>query len=284
MIARNAAGNGSASRDGKDVVSRVVMVLKECGPEILSIEDVSLSLMSCPLSEYGMRHQLLTLIRYLSFTLIGLAIFVSIAGSSHVATTQPKLNQKALITLYLTHILTFPLLARPDFAQIDQIKDEICNALASYSSKIEHYLKEMNECDQTCDALRDELSRLKNTGTHVRADARCALTNQPIFETGEPFYAFPSGYVALETALKREVIPYLNDRQLYRLNYIENELEKIRKSQSSEVLSPSDIARYDYEVKELTAELTGLIAAECPLTGSIMVESIDRGFFCDEED
>jgi hypothetical protein len=41
MIARNAAGNGATSHDGKDVVSRVVMVLKECGPEILSIEDVS---------------------------------------------------------------------------------------------------------------------------------------------------------------------------------------------------------------------------------------------------
>jgi hypothetical protein len=41
MIARNAAGNGTTSHDGKDVVSRVVKVLKECGPEVLSIEDVS---------------------------------------------------------------------------------------------------------------------------------------------------------------------------------------------------------------------------------------------------
>ena len=41
MIARNAAANvGSTSRDGKDVVARVVMVLKDCGPDILSIEDV----------------------------------------------------------------------------------------------------------------------------------------------------------------------------------------------------------------------------------------------------
>lgn len=41
MIARNAAAdNGMTSRDGKDVVARVVMVLKDCGPDILSIEDV----------------------------------------------------------------------------------------------------------------------------------------------------------------------------------------------------------------------------------------------------
>lgn len=41
MIARNAAGNGNSSRDGKEIVSRVVKVLKDCGPDVLSIEDVS---------------------------------------------------------------------------------------------------------------------------------------------------------------------------------------------------------------------------------------------------
>lgn len=41
MIARNAAANGSSSRDGKEIVARVVKVLKDCGPDILSIEDVS---------------------------------------------------------------------------------------------------------------------------------------------------------------------------------------------------------------------------------------------------
>ena len=96
MIARNAAAHGT-SRDGKDIVARVVAVLKDCGPDVLSIEDV------------------------------------------------------------------LPFL--PDFAQIDQFKDEICDALASYSSKIEHYIKEMNECDQTCDTLRDELSRLRSVGS-----------------------------------------------------------------------------------------------------------------------
>jgi len=39
MIAKNAASDGS-TLGGKDVVSRVVSVLKDCGPEVLSIEDV----------------------------------------------------------------------------------------------------------------------------------------------------------------------------------------------------------------------------------------------------
>lgn len=39
MIAKNAASD-SSTLGGKDVVSKVVSVLKDCGPEVLSIEDV----------------------------------------------------------------------------------------------------------------------------------------------------------------------------------------------------------------------------------------------------
>jgi len=39
MIAKNAASD-SSPLGGKDVVSRVVSVLKDCGPDVLSIEDV----------------------------------------------------------------------------------------------------------------------------------------------------------------------------------------------------------------------------------------------------
>jgi hypothetical protein len=42
MIAKNAALEGVHGAD-VDVVSKVVSVLKDCGPDVLSIEDVSLS-------------------------------------------------------------------------------------------------------------------------------------------------------------------------------------------------------------------------------------------------
>ena len=142
----------------------------------------------------------------------------------------------------------------------------------------------MNECDQTCDALREELSRLKTVGTQVHADARCALTNKYILEEGEPFYVFPSGYVVLEAALKKEVMPHLNEKQLDRVRYIESELTRLRRSRDGSSRSPYEVARDDYEMEELQVELNGLIAAECPLTGSVMVESIDHGFVGDEDD
>jgi hypothetical protein len=193
MIAKTAASDGT--RGGKDVVSRVVSVLKDCGPDVLSIEDV------------------------------------------------------------------LPFL--PDFAQIDQIKDEICEALTSYSSKIEGYLREMNECDQMCGSVREEIARLRKHHMRVKADARCAFTNKLVLDAGEPFYAFPSGYVVLASVLKAEVLPYLDEKQRTRAE----ELECLLKTGGSQ--EPR---------QTLQSELDGILAAECPLTGSIMVESIDRGF------
>ena len=204
MIARNAAAGGD-NRGGRDVVAKVVSVLKDCGPDVLSIEDV------------------------------------------------------------------LPFL--PDFAQIDQIKDEICDALTSYSSKIESFLKEMNECDQTCDALREEIRRLSSHRMLMHAEARCAFSNKLVLDAGEPFYVFPSGYVILESPLKKEVMPYLNEKQRARVAEIENLLNDLRKD--TNVIESED---RETQIEALQSELDGLVAAECPLTGVIMVNSIDRGF------
>jgi vacuolar protein sorting-associated protein 18 len=221
MIAKSSATDGS--RGGKDVVSRVVSVLKDCGPDVLSIEDV------------------------------------------------------------------LPFL--PDFAQIDQIKDEICRkpmlywthsaeahnivhvfciaeALTSYSSKIDGFLREMSDCDQLCESVRNEISRLKNHQMKLRTDARCAITNQRIVAAGEPFYVFPSGFVFLASALKDYVVPLLDEDVQVRVG----ELSK-------------RIAAEDAESRaKLQGELDGILALDCPFTGSRMVDSIDKGFDVDEDE
>jgi len=164
----------------------------------------------------------------------------------------------------------------PDFAQIDQIKDEICEALTAYSSKIEGFLKEMNDCDQTCSNLREEIKRLRTHRVKLKADARCALTNQPILNGGEPFYVFPSGYVFLASALKKEVVPFLNEKQTSRVQELERKLQNISNMANAN-------AEDESRARELQTELDGLVAAECPLTGSILVDSIDKGFEASEE-
>ena len=201
MIARNAAAGGMI--DGKDVVVNVASVLNDCGPDVLSIEDV------------------------------------------------------------------LPFL--PNFAQIDRIQDDICSALTSYSSKIERLMKEMNECEHNCEDLREEITNLNASSMTMRSDARCAITNKALMFDNESFYVFPSGYVYLESALMEEVKPYLNSKQSARLERVVADMEKIRKVP---VMSEDDEIR----LQMLQSELDGLIAAECPLTGRIIVDSIDKGF------
>lgn len=197
MIAKNAASDPS-NRAGKDVVSRVVVVLRECGPDVLSIEDV---------------------LPYM-----------------------------------------------PDFASINQIKEEICEALTSYSSKIDVFLKEMSDCDQVCDCLREEIRRLRSYRMRMKPDARCSFTNKLVIDAREPFYIFPSGYVVLASVLKKEMLPYLNEQLHHRVTQLEailtthvEDAESLNKDESK-------------------SELDGLIAAECPMTGTVMIESVDRMF------
>lgn len=126
----------------------------------------------------------------------------------------------------------------------------------------------MNDCDHACDSLRGEISRLRTHRMELKADARCAFTKKAVLTAGEPFYVFPSGYVVLESALKNEIKPHLNEKQRSRVEEIEQEIIRNTNLGAS---SPQTI-------DSLQAELDGLIAAECPLTGSAMVDSIDQPF------
>ena len=176
---------------------------------------------------------------------------------------------------------------RPDVAQIDQFKEEICAALTSYSSKIEEYLKEMSNCDQTCNALRDEIHRLSDFTTTMCSEARCAFTGKIVAEANEPFYVFPSGYVALEGPLKSEVMPFLNKQQQIKVESIEKEISNLKGMINPNI---SSVDRYwekseaEFKLDALQTEMDGLIAAECPLTGTIMIESIDHCFADSKED
>ena len=127
----------------------------------------------------------------------------------------------------------------------------------------------MSECDRTCDGYREEIQRLRNHQMKLNSDARCAVTNKPVLGSGEPFYVFPSGYVFLASSLKSLVYPHLNEKQRSRVSELDDQLAR---------LPDGEKAR-----SGLQTELDGLIAAECPLTGTVMVDSIDKEFDDSEE-
>jgi len=214
LIARSAAAGGS---DGKDVVASVASVLNECGPDVLSIENV------------------------------------------------------------------LPFL--PDFTHIDQLQGDICLALTAYSSEIEQCMKDMNKCEQVCSDLRKEINRLEVSSVSIAESAKCASTNTPLLSDGEGRYIFPSGHAFMEGALKNAVKPHLNEQQSSRMDDIVGSIDKllVPGNDKSSVGATSLRPEEEDQLENLQCDLDGLIAAECPLTGAIMIESIDKTFADDDE-
>ena len=217
MIARNAAAGGS---DGKDVVASVASVLNECGPDVLSIENV------------------------------------------------------------------LPFL--PDFTHIDQLQGDICLALTAYSSEIEQCMKDMSKCEQVCADLRKEINSLEASSVSLAESAKCASTKAPVLSQesdGEGRYVFPSGHAFMESALKDVVRPHLNEQQSTRMEDIAGSIDKLLVQGTNKTTAgPTSLRPEDEDrLENLQCDLDGLIAAECPLTGAIMIESIDKTFADDDE-
>ena len=186
----------------------------------------------------------------------------------------------------------------PDFVTIDTFKEEIVSALTVYSEKIKRYKAEVAECDLTCDSLMEEIDILRSTPVKCPRNAICALSNKPLLRNGKPvrkgenFYVFPSGYVVSGRALREAIFPSLSEGQKRRVEQIEEELAGLGGDfHESEIVSNTSFGGAKKKIvyiekrleekeeertkmDELHEEYDKIVAAECPLTGKIMVESI----------
>ena len=149
----------------------------------------------------------------------------------------------------------------PDFVVIDAFKTEICAKLEEYNRNIEGLKSEIEDYTESAENIRKEIGALNSKPMHVSCSEKCALSGAPILSG--PFYVFSSGYAILADALMKHVLPHLSESQRERSRALHDWLQLNQNAPSSE-----------RELKQ--AELDGLIAAECPLTGEIMIQSIDE--------
>jgi hypothetical protein len=77
----------------------------------------------------------------------------------------------------------------PDFVVIDDFKDEIANALESYSAQIESLKSEMDEATRSAESMKEYITGLKNRFITVDAGEKCSVCSFTILT--RQFYVFP---------------------------------------------------------------------------------------------
>ncbi|KIL71799.1 hypothetical protein M378DRAFT_155409 [Amanita muscaria Koide BX008] len=77
----------------------------------------------------------------------------------------------------------------PDFAVIDDFKEEIAHALEGYSAHIESLRKDMDDATRTAEAIKDDIAALKNRFITIDSTEFCASCSRQLLI--RQFYVFP---------------------------------------------------------------------------------------------
>ena len=77
----------------------------------------------------------------------------------------------------------------PDFVVIDDFKEEICNALESYSAHIDQLKSEMDEATRNAEAIKQDIAGLRKRFITIDAGEKCSVCAQPLLT--RQFYVFP---------------------------------------------------------------------------------------------
>jgi len=141
----------------------------------------------------------------------------------------------------------------PDFARIDDVKQQVCASLEDYSRQIDELKAEMTEATSSADALRRDIKQLGERSLDVTVGRACdcpelaptfAPTCGGLCVGGHSFVAFPCSHAFRLKCLEHALAPH----------------ERQRLSQPG------------------PAALQEALAAECPLCGEAMVASVCKPF------
>lgn len=119
----------------------------------------------------------------------------------------------------------------PSFEVVDEFKEEICNALDRYSSRIHELQTDMDKFSLTSQRIKTDMDKLKNRSVVVAADEKCAISGKPI--SGSEFYVFPTQRVYRVDALIERLATYAEPSTLRRIVELQTEIEGVKNKQTA---------------------------------------------------
>lgn len=154
----------------------------------------------------------------------------------------------------------------PEFTEIDLFKEEICLALEQSESQIETLKAEMEELSESAEAINDELDSMKKRGFSVSSAQRCEHCKGALFSN--QFYLFPCSHGFHTNCLLEHTQhgKHLDAAQLETVKSMERQIREL----SSNVGDVRSATQLEY----LQNELDSYVAADCPLCGYVMIQSL----------
>lgn len=95
-----------------------------------------------------------------------------------------------------------------DFQKIDHFKEAICDSLKEYNSKILEQKKEMEECAEAAEKVRESIQSFRNRSVTICAQDKCSSCGQ--FLLLKPFFLFPCSHKFHADCLERNLLQLLS--------------------------------------------------------------------------
>lgn len=185
----------------------------------------------------------------------------------------------------------------PEFLTIDHFKEAICASLESYNRNIEELRNDMKMATDSAKDIREEIHRLRNRYTVVKAGDKCCLCGYHILM--RPFYSFHCGHLFHSDCMLDEVRPHLPETDKRRLQELESMFSKLSLQQQQTTTGSSSSNSFAVtggkglattsniseanQREEIYSKIDDIVAGECLLCGQYMINMIDKPFIDPKE-
>ncbi|SPO29308.1 related to DigA protein [Ustilago trichophora] len=113
----------------------------------------------------------------------------------------------------------------PDFAVIDDCKDDICEALEGYAAHIEELKDEMDEASRSAAAIQQDIAKLSERFVTIDPDQKCHHCLQMLVQ--RQFYIFPCRHGFHADCLIGEVTKTMSTRSLRKLLELQQQISAL---------------------------------------------------------
>jgi hypothetical protein len=155
----------------------------------------------------------------------------------------------------------------PDFTDVDLLQEQICRTLENYGEKIDNLKVEMNDLSESAESINKELESMTKRGYSYSATQRCEDCSEALFN--KQFYLFPCSHGFHSHCIMKRVKKGADENVLAKIRSLEEQIV-IASVRAKDVADKRAAVQFEF----LQSELDAYCAADCPLCGHAMIDSL----------